>query len=174
MLIRRRMYVILGLLVFAVSFVDPAMAVPNFSGAWIRDAGASGPLTAVIGPIRTLSGTNNLILSVYHSGRYLQVKACVAGTERKNTEYVLGRGWHGNAPNMQFQFVGGAIYRSKWKKQTLVIEKKASFHGNYRDLHVQSNQQWILSPGGKELTVTTTTYENWKPIATIREVFSKK
>lgn len=156
------------MLISGLIFVSSAIAKPNFTGTWVREAGSSDLFTAVVGPVigpkKNLTG-NSFILRVNHRGKHLQVATEQNSSKPTATTYDLGRGWHGS---IWLDF-GGTQYRSKWKGDTLAIEKHVAFHGEFRDMIVYWEQKWVLSPGGDVLTITTAT----NGVIT-KEVFSRK
>jgi hypothetical protein len=69
MFIRKLMFSGAWALIIGPFFVPSAIAKPNFSGTWVRDAGSSDAFTAVVVPIigpRKNSPGNNFILRTNH------------------------------------------------------------------------------------------------------------
>jgi len=158
-------YLFLGLFL-----VGSAVAKPSLTGIWVRDAVQSDPSTAIIGPRGKVSHSARLTMDVRHEGRNLQVEVEQDGRETKLKKYILDNRWHGI--DRAGLGLGAASYRAKWKGDTLVIQAIAYFRGNYGDMRVQTEQEWVLSPGGKILTVTTR-YQD-RNSTTSREIFNKR
>jgi hypothetical protein len=91
------------------------------------------------------------VLRVNHRGKVLEIAAEQDGSKPAEISYHLGRGWHGRF----LTDFGGAQYRSRWNGDTLVIEKRATYVGNYGDMRGYLRQEWCLSAGGDVLTITT-------------------
>ncbi len=140
-------------------FVAFAIAEPIFKGLWVRDEIGSDPITAVVGPIigqkRHVSGRLNYILRINHLDKHLQIAVEQDGQKAVVANYNLERGWHGNI-HPEF---GGIRYRSRWRGNTLVIEKQATFRGDFGNRGADCEQNWVLSPGGDVLTITTTIHQ---------------
>ncbi|HYK87840.1 MAG TPA: hypothetical protein VE398_03675 [Acidobacteriota bacterium] len=157
-----------GAWILVFVFGATAIAKPNFTGTWVRDASASGSFTEilnpVIGPSRSQAGPN-FILRVSHRGKRLQVTVEQDASKPIATTYDLGRGWHGSF----LRDFGGMQYRSSWKGDTLVIEKYVAYRGNFGDMRGDLKQNWALSPGGDIMIITTT-----RNGVIAREVFKRK
>jgi hypothetical protein len=160
-------------LVVVTSAADKA----NFSGTWVRDAGSSDGYTAIIVPIIGDRGGdlpgNNFILRIYHHDSQLQFSVEQDGEKFKVANYDLGRGRHSSNNGRLQQEFGGTSYRTKWKRDVLVIYKNAGYRGNYGDLGGSLEQELVLSPGGNVLTITTIINQRRSP-RTIKEVFKRK
>ena len=171
MLIRKTLLWLAWLIVGLVANISAADK-PNFSGTWARDSGSSDAYTAIIVPIigrgENLPG-NNFILRINHRNNHLQFSVEQDGKKPKVANYDLGRGRHASTdPRLQQEF-GGTSYRSKWKGNNLVIYKNAGFRGNFGYAGGNLEQEWVLSPMGNILTITTTI--NQRPT---KEVFKRK
>jgi len=173
MLIRKIILPGVGLIV-ALLFFASAMAAnkSNFTGTWVRNAASSDIFTAVlvpiIGPKRNSPG-NNFLLRISHRDKRLQVTVEQAAQKPILADYDLGRGWHSSiGGRLEYEF-GGTRYRSRWKSSALVIEKYASYRGNFGTAGAHVEQEWILSPGGDILTIKTTIDR-----FTTNEVFDRK
>lgn len=170
-------------LLLGILIAVPATASStNLSGTWIRDAARSDPYTAVIGPRSRVDAGRVVVLQVDHKRDLLNIEIKRVGSvEPERTSYNLGSsllsgGWHGN-PKPE---LGGTKYRAKWNGSKLKIEKNSVFPGNYGVAVVGTSQEWILSPGGKTLTIITNIYQTRGKIAgpkqqtMTKEVFQKK
>jgi hypothetical protein len=172
MLIRKTIIPLVPVLLIELFLLRAAIGKSNFTGTWIRDAGASDAFTAVdvppIGPKRNSPG-NNFLLRVNHQAIHLQVAVEQDGQKPTIADYDLRRGWHsGSALKLECEF-GGSRYRSRWKRDTLVIDKYTHYRGNFGTSGANMNQVWSLSATGKILTIVTTT-----DAFITREVFYRK
>jgi hypothetical protein len=160
---------IIGLL-FSAS--TAAADKPNFTGKWIRNAGASDAFTAVVIPLigpRKNSPGNNFLLRINHRNKHLQVAVEQDAHHPVSAAYDLGRGWHGNlGPRLENES-GGTRYRAKWNRDALLIEKYAIYQGGYGTAQAKIEQEWVLSSGGNVLTITST-IDGF----TVKEVFNRE
>jgi hypothetical protein len=161
-------------LIVGMAAATSGAAQPNFSGTWVRHAGSSDAYTAIIVPIIGDRGGdlpgNNFILRIYHHDEQLQLSVEQDGEKPKAANYDLGRGRHSpNNGRLQQEF-GGTSYRSEWKRNNLVIYKNAGYRGNFGYAGGNLEQEWVLSPGGNVLTVTTIINKR----RTTKEVFNRK
>jgi hypothetical protein len=160
MFIRKTILLLVSIPLIGLFPLRVAIGKSDFTGTWIRDAGASDIFTAVavppIGPKRNSPG-NHFLLRVNHQAKHLQVAIEQDGQKPTIADYDLRRGWHGgSALKLEYEF-GGSRYRSKWKRDTLVIDKYTHFRGNFGTAGAKVNQVWSLSATGKILTIVTTT-----------------
>jgi hypothetical protein len=146
---------------------------PNFTGKCIRNTGASDAFTAVVIPLigsKKNSPGNNFLLRINHRNKHLQVAVEQDAQQPILAVYDLGRGWHGNfRPPRLGNESGGTRYRAKWNRDALVIEKYTIYQGDYGTAQAKIGQEWVLSPGGNVLTITST-IDGF----TIKEVFNRE
>lgn len=132
---RRHTFFLLALLVAAL----PALAKPNFSGAWalVADKSDFGPMPV---PQKYESTIN-------HADPEVKAKIVQSGQQG---EYEVGLTYSTDGKETTNQLRGNPMKcTAKWDGDTLLIESKLDFQGNA----VTIVDKWTLSEDGKTFTI---------------------
>jgi len=160
--------VILSLCIVIASSVSAlGIAVPNFSGTWIRDAAKSDEMgTMIDGKIQTAS----VDLVVRHEGNSLQVESRWSYQPATQVNYVLG-----DAENTFTDERGTIVtYRTTWNNNQLVIESSSKVKTPFGDTEKKTKEEWSLSADGRTLTITTTAVGSPFGNPTRKQVYTKQ
>jgi hypothetical protein len=144
-------YAILSLwIVIAFGVFALGIAVPDFSGTWIRDAARSDAMaTFVDGKVQPVSAD----LVVRHEGNSLQVESRWSHKPATQVNYLL----NGNENTVTDERGNPFLYRATWNNDQLVIEGTTKATTPFGPAEIRTKEEWSLTADGRTLTITTTT-----------------
>lgn len=161
-------HVILSLcVVIASGAFALGIAVPDFTGTWIRDVAKSDEMgTYVDGKIQTTS----VDLVVRHEGNDLQVESRWSHKPATQVNYVLS----GNENTVADERGNPFTYRTTWNDDQLVIEGYTKVSSPFGTIEIKTKEEWSLSADGRTLTITTTTTSSSLGNPTRKQVYTRQ
>ncbi len=156
-------------LVAEIGICASAIAVPNFTGTWIRDRVKSDSLGTVIGSRGGQSPTGEIVLTIKHQSKSLQLETNAYHGQTKRVKYIL----NGKEHSKWVMPWGRLIYKARWDGDRLLIDKTGQYRGNYGEITFRAIEEWSLSADCRVLTVTTT-YFGQQAKRTTKQVYIKQ
>src|SRR5207247_3592228 len=175
---KRNLFMTVAAMAFSLALMAAAV---NLSGTWVRDKDKSdaprfGPGGGGAGGGGGQGGPPDITLVIRQTDNDLQItrKFSRRGQERSvEQKFTLDGQENTNTGGMGRAGSGELKSKSKWNKDSLVIEGTQKVSSPRGDFEVQVKEEFSLSADGKTLTVHTTRNtpmgEN-----TMKQVFNKK
>lgn len=160
---KKPILIALGMAFFGMQVV--AIAAPNFSGPWVRDASKSDPAPSPLWLTRATTGGRGgggrgggpggrgnaapVPMTVQQDANSLQVTEPQGGIRK----YALD----GKPHNSMIETgVAKAVVTASLQGDTIVIGTTRPYGGMPGNVELKVKEVWSLSPDGKTLTITTT------------------
>jgi hypothetical protein len=164
--IMRNVILSLGIVIASGVFAS-GIAVPDFSGTWIRDVARSDEMgTYMDGKIQTVS----LDLVVRHVGTSLQVESKWSHKPATQVSYILD----GTENTLTDERGNPFTYRATWNSALLIIEGTATVKTPFGNTEAKRKEEWSLSVDGRTLTVTSTAVDSTFGNSTRKQVYTKQ
>jgi len=145
-----------------------AVAAPNFTGTWVRDKAKSDQMMGRGGG-GGQAPDMEVTLTIKQDANSLEVTTQRGDRPPAETKFTLDGKENTNTPGR-----GSTVSKSKWNKDTLVIEGTRKFSGPNGDMEMPFKEEYSLSADGKVLTVTTTSATPQGDQRTSKQVYNKK
>jgi hypothetical protein len=144
---RSTLFLCLMIVPFFLAF---AVATPDFSGTWTRDAGRSDAMaTNINGNVTPVSAD----LIIKHAGNNLQVESRWDYKAPTTMNYIVD----GNENSSSDERGNAIAYRSSWDQDKLIINEVVNANTPFGHAEVKTRSEWSLSDGGNTLTITAVT-----------------
>jgi hypothetical protein len=147
--VMKRSTLFLSLLIIPC-FVVFATAVPDFSGTWRRDAGASDAMSTLIdGKITPVTAD----LVIKHAISRIDVESRWIHKAPAAKSYIL----NGTENSSSDDKGNSTAYVTSWEGEKLIIDEKTTANTPFGRTEIIKRSEWSLSDGGSTLTILETT-----------------
>jgi hypothetical protein len=123
-----------------------AAAMPDFSGAWIRDVGSSDALATLIGDNITPVSAD---LVIKHTDGRIDVESRWTHKAPTAKTYIL----NGAENNSSDDQGNSTAYVASWDGNKLIIDEKIEANTPFGQAEIIQRSEWSLSDDGSTLTI---------------------
>jgi hypothetical protein len=129
--------------------LSSAAAMPDFSGAWIRDVNKSDAMATLIGG-KITPVTADLVIK--HADGKIDIESRWTHKAPATASYILNGAENSTADNQ----AASTTYVASWEGEKLIIDEKIKANTPFGPAESIKRSEWSLSDNGSTLTVLET------------------